>query len=166
MTNPTPRPPRKPPAYPTLVACLIGTTALVGCKSSPHEAPPGGFQPTYGLGGAATTAPGDSAQTTNAAGGGAAMNGTAANGQLPGPPEAMGGAPPPTVVEPVPQPMERTAGKPAPSALQPAPSPSVIHEEARPKPGRAQSKRPNDNPAGGLAAPRVQDLPNAAETKK
>ena len=68
MTKPTPRPPRKPPAYPSLVACVIGATNLVGCKSSPTESPAGEMQPTYGLSGATTTRSATPSPTPSASG--------------------------------------------------------------------------------------------------
>jgi hypothetical protein len=68
MTKPTPRPPRKPPAYPSLVACVIGATNLVGCKSSPTETPAGEMQPSYGLSGATTTRSATPSPTHSASG--------------------------------------------------------------------------------------------------
>lgn len=128
MTKPVPRPTRKPPAYPTLVACLVGTVNLVGCKGSPPEAPAGSIQPTLGLGGAATS--------------------TNASSKVPSPPEMMAGVPPPMFVEPadgnsaaiesVPptatvgsgqQPQQVTAGGKSPARL-PVPSKPPVHKTA------------------------------------
>jgi hypothetical protein len=152
MTKPVPRPPRKSPAYPTLAACLVGTVSLVGCKGNPPEAPAGGLQPIYGLGGA-TTSPGTGTGVATPEGG------SSARSTVPSPPEMLGGAPPPTFVEPavepsaasnsVPpkaadeplrQPHQPTAGGKSPAHVQAPKTPPVQKTAGKPMPSR------NDEP--------------------
>jgi hypothetical protein len=139
MTKPVPRPSRKPPAYPTLAACLVGTVSLVGCKGNPPEAAAGGLQPIYGLGGA-TTSPGAGAGEATPA------SGSSASSTVPLPAEKTGGVPPPTFVEP-------------------EVAPSAASESVPPKAASEPLRQPHQPMPGGKSPARVQ-VPKAPPVQK